>query len=394
MISWRIIVVLLTIMLMLGSCTRPSVPTPTPPPPLGPAPTPGPEIFIEAEASMKSPPAYLPGEEVTIEFSFKNITSELFELDPFPPQIEIMRPSPYDEPVRSFTSGTEVKSLEPGEVASYIVTWDQLDDQRKQVRYGRYYFKLGDIRHGGGWMSLGFHRYVWLLILPPEGVIEKEIQVNQSQTVNGITFTLEKVVLSDLEAMFWAFNTPPNYNLPQGPDLPPPQFMIHAEAEYSLDGGSAKKTEPSGIRFYDEGVKHSWKHLDPLPKGTREIRIVITRLGDWEGPWEFQVPIGLTIEEVKHYTDENKTISIDVGEEFAIALYSNPRLGFNWYADYGEKILDLVESQFVAKDKLMPVDGTRYFHFKALKAGKTKITVSYRQASVVKEKKVFQVDIQ
>ena len=95
------------------------------------------------------------------------------------------------------------------------------------------------------------------------------------------------------------------------------------------------------------------------------------------------------------YTDAEETISTSVGEEFAIALYSNPRLGFNWYETHNEKMFALVESSFVAKDKLSPVDGTRYFHFKTLKAGKTEITVTCRHGATgpIREQKVFTVDI-
>jgi|GEM_PF-1715520 len=386
-----IIVLILLLLLAAGSCAK----TPAPAPTLAPAPAPGPEIFIEADASMDKP-SFLPGEDIVIELSFKNVRSEPFQLEPFPPQIEIMRPSPYDEPVRSFTAGTGSRSLEPGEVATYTLVWDQNDEQGQQIPYGYYYIKLGHVRLGDNSMSLSLSGSRQLLILPAEGVIEKEIRVNQSQTVNNITITLEKVALSDLEAMFWAFNTPPGYNLPQGPELPPPSMMaLHAFAEYSLDGGPVKKVEPSGIRFYDEGVRHSWKHLDPVPKGTKELTFIITKLGDWEGPWEFHVPIGLTIEEIDSYTDAGETISTSVGGEFAIALYSNPRLGTNWYETHDEKMLALVESPFVAKDKLQPVDGIRYFHFKALEAGKTEIALTYQHGTTgpVSEQKVFKIDI-
>ena len=36
-------------------------------------------------------------------------------------------------------------------------------------------------------------------------------------------------------------------------------------------------------------IDFSWKHLDPVPKGTEEITFVITKLGDIEGPWEFKM---------------------------------------------------------------------------------------------------------
>jgi hypothetical protein len=31
--------------------------------------------------------------------------------------------------------------------------------------------------------------------------------------------------------------------------------------------------------------------LDPVPNGTRELTFTITELGNWEGPWEFYVPL-------------------------------------------------------------------------------------------------------
>ena len=98
---------------------------------------------------------------------------------------------------------------------------------------------------------------------------------------------------------------------------------------------------------------------------------------------------------VKTYTDAEETISTKVNQEFAIALESTPRLGTNWYETHDDEMLTLVESSFVAKDKLRPVSGTRYFHFKALKAGETEITVTYQHGTtgLVREQKVFNVDI-
>jgi hypothetical protein len=55
-----------------------------------------------------------------------------------------------------------------------------------------------------------------ILVLPPEGVMEKMIEVNQSQTVNGITITLDRVELTATGMKVYAFSTPPDYNLPQG----------------------------------------------------------------------------------------------------------------------------------------------------------------------------------
>ena len=270
------------------SPTPEPVPTPTP----DPVPAPGITFYIEADASMDKE-AYLLGEDVVIELSFENVTDDVFQLEPFPPQIEIMRPHPYDETVRLFPAGTESRSLDPGEVVSYDLTWDQLDDQGQQVPYGYYYIKLGHVRHGDGWMTLGLHRHISLLILPEEGVMEKTIEVNESQTVNDITFILQSIELSATEAKFYAFNTPPGYDLPQGPDFPPPPslMVLHAEAEYTLDSGPTKKIGLSAIGFLENEMRHTWDMLDPVPKGSKEMTFVITKLGEWEGPWEFYVSL-------------------------------------------------------------------------------------------------------
>lgn len=48
-----------------------------------------------------------------------------------------------------------------------------------------------------------------------------------------------------------------DYSLPRGPNLQPPQLIIHAEAKSNLDGDPVKKVGPSDIRFYDEEIRHT-----------------------------------------------------------------------------------------------------------------------------------------
>jgi predicted secreted protein len=98
---------------------------------------------------------------------------------------------------------------------------------------------------------------------------------------------------------------------------------------------------------------------------------------------------------VKVYTDEQLTINASAGEEFAIVLVANPRLGTSWYETYDENILALVESKFIADTPLTPVAGTKWFLFKALKSGKTEITLTYKHgdSGPVRDQKVFRVDV-
>jgi len=153
---------------------------------------------------------------------------------------------------------------------------------------GEYLFQIDSRVEGRGGMS----GVIKVVILPSGGAIEKAITVNQSQTVNSITFTLERIELSDTGMKVYAFNTPTGYSLPQGPGLPPPQFMIlHASASYTVDGGTANSAGTSGIQFLDSGMRHTWNIDLPVARGSKELEFTISNLGDWYGPWRFKIPL-------------------------------------------------------------------------------------------------------
>jgi hypothetical protein len=131
--------------------------------------------------------------------------------------------------------------------------------------------------------------------------MEKNIEVNQSQTVSGITITLERVELSAMGARFYAFTIPPGYSPPKQPlppilplPHPPPPEMVAVHAEYTVDGVT-KDAGYSGIGAHGNGIRLTWgsdvAHLDPIPSDAKELTFVITRLGDREDPWEFHVPL-------------------------------------------------------------------------------------------------------
>jgi hypothetical protein len=283
-----------------------------------------PRKFIEVSASTDKG-TYLPGKEIEIELSFQNLSGESLQIAPFPPETRILRPrtheivedSGLDAPpgptptplakqdlaVRIFPAGTGTKSLDPGEAASFVVTWDQRDSHGQQVDYGHYKLMVGEFCAEDRCMTHGLSVSVQLLILPPEGVMEKSVEVNESQMVNGITITLERIELTALSASIYALNVPPDYSLPENPvvpgsDLPqgtepaPPSMIgLHAQAEYSLDGGPTRNAGRSGIGFREDGMRLSWIMLDPIPKGTKELTFIITKLGDQGGPWKFQVSL-------------------------------------------------------------------------------------------------------
>jgi hypothetical protein len=279
--------------------------------------------FIEVNASTDKG-AFLPGEDIVIELSFENASGETLLIAPFPPDTRILRPrthkivevprvdtlpGPTPTPplanetlgqVRIFPAGTGTKSLDPGEVASFVVTWDQRDDQGQQVTYGHFELVVGEYCAGDRCTTHDLS--VQLLILPEEGVMEKTVEVNESQTVNDVTITLQRVELTAFDARFYALYVPPDYVMPEQPFVPgtdSPQGVGHApvwmmeldpSAEYSLDGGPMIYAGPSGLGFLENGIRNSWAS-DPVPNGTKELTFVITKLGEWEGPWKFRVSL-------------------------------------------------------------------------------------------------------
>ena len=101
---------------------------------------------------------------------------------------------------------------------------------------------------------------------------------------------------------------------------------------------------------------------------------------------------------VNVYTDPAQTINAGVNQEFVIALDSNPTTGYNWEEKHDAAMLNLVESKYEPDKKatgLVGAGGTQYFQFKALKAGSTEITLTYKRPweSSIGEQKIFKVDI-
>jgi inhibitor of cysteine peptidase len=102
---------------------------------------------------------------------------------------------------------------------------------------------------------------------------------------------------------------------------------------------------------------------------------------------------------VETYTDEGQGIDTEVNQQFVIALGSNPgSTGYSWQASYDETMLELVGGQSTyeePKSGLVGAGGVEYFRFKALKIGRTQITLVYKRAweEEVIDQKVFAVHI-
>jgi inhibitor of cysteine peptidase len=104
------------------------------------------------------------------------------------------------------------------------------------------------------------------------------------------------------------------------------------------------------------------------------------------------------IGEVETYTDPGQTIDIGVNQQFVIALGSNLTTGYGWQASYDGTMIELVEKIYKeeAKQGLVGAGGVESFRFKAVKTGRTGITLTYEQpweGGGIGETKVFTIHI-
>lgn len=241
---------------------------------------------------------YLPGEIVEVKLSFTNVSSETITLNPFPPEIQV-KPHRQDEVVFSIAAGTQPLEIRPDDTITLEFIWDQKDREGKQVPPGWYNITFKDINviYETDRRSVTNPR-ARVLIQDPQRTMEKSLDVNQSQTVNGITVTLERIELTSSGMTVYAFGTLPGYTSPQG-DLATSPFM-HAFAEYRVDGGVVKQAGFAAKQYLENGTRFIWKRLDPIPSDAQELIFRISsriRMSFADKPeelvgfWEFNIPL-------------------------------------------------------------------------------------------------------
>jgi hypothetical protein len=143
-----------------------------------------------------------------------------------------------------------------------------------------------------------------VLVLPPEGVMQKTIEVNESQTATGLPFesselidltiTFQGVEMTADGVGFTVMVTSPAYHPPQAPGLPDPRWMLGAYATYMVDG-VAHDAGVAAMSPGENALTLRWGYgldkIDPIPAGAGELTFTITKIRDWEGPWTFEVPL-------------------------------------------------------------------------------------------------------
>ncbi len=94
------------------------------------------------------------------------------------------------------------------------------------------------------------------------------------------------------------------------------------------------------------------------------------------------------------------TLTVEPGQEFAVALESNPTSGFEWSQVHDEDMLQLVDHAYVQEEPeegMVGVKGMEYFVFRALEPGNTEIGLTYSRPwedeDAEQEKRTLQVKI-
>lgn len=266
------------------------------------------EAFISLSAPLKqpSPPPpfqwsvvpeeayYLPGEIVEVKFSLTNVSSETIKLDPYPPAIEV-KPARQDEVVFSIAAGTQPLEIKPGDTITLEFSWDQKDTEGKQISPGWYDITFKDINviYETDRRSVIYPR-ARALIQYPQVTMEKSLDLNQSETVEEVTVTLEHIELTSAGMTIYAFGTLPGYTSSQEP-------FVRALAEYRVDGGVVKQADSAAMQYLENGTRFIWEGLDPIPSDAQNLIFRITSLTlsfapDKPdelivGPWEFKIPL-------------------------------------------------------------------------------------------------------
>jgi hypothetical protein len=126
-----------------------------------------------------------------------------------------------------------------------------------------------------------------VLVLPPGGVMENNIELAQSQSADGITVNLEKLEMNTNGVALDIKLIPDNYKPEE--EL---RWPTGNEAQYKVDDEDWKPAHKAefGTFILEDGVRYIWD-LDPVPQGSRKLTLRLTKLGGTEGFWEFEIPL-------------------------------------------------------------------------------------------------------
>jgi inhibitor of cysteine peptidase len=93
---------------------------------------------------------------------------------------------------------------------------------------------------------------------------------------------------------------------------------------------------------------------------------------------------------------KEENITIQKGQEFTIALESNPTSGYRWLPAFNTSIINLISHDFQpTSPRLIGSSGNDIFKFKAISNGTATLKVFYKRGWEVQivEEKIFYIDV-
>lgn len=264
-------------------------PVPAPAPAPRPAPVPRPGTLFSVDASTNKT-IYQSGEAVKIDLVMRNVSAQPLKIEKLPPILSLMQESTR-QPVYTFAAGNETLTLAPNQVASFSMTWNQMDYQGRLLT-GSYYVELEDLEIQGRAIQLNLDRPARFTIIPsPRSSGSTTFDLNQSQTVNDITVTLTKVVLTDSGVTLYTFiSRPPDYTLVPGSSRPDRDYQASAAA-YAADSNWLKEARAFSVEYLDSGMNQMWYIDEAIPAEARDVFFMVNNIGSWRGSWQFSIPL-------------------------------------------------------------------------------------------------------
>ncbi|MDD5702242.1 MAG: hypothetical protein PHU23_09365 [Dehalococcoidales bacterium] len=289
-----VICLMLLSMVVISGCVPEGAEPTTPSAISNPDPNPGAHLVPSGTIGFYEIPDMVSpsGRNVEIKLTFTNHDSAARVIRDFPPEIKVesRNLSSTNNVIRTFTAGEEQLELQPGEAREYVLNWDQKNDFGQQVPYGWYEIRVNihsrEITDTRSMQGSEAHA-ARILVLPPGGVVENNIELAQSQSADGITVNLEKLEMRTTGAALYINLIPEDYNREQ--EL---RWSTGNEAQYKVDGEDWKPAHKAefGTLVLEDGVRYIW-NLDPVPQGSRKLALRLTKLGGTEGLWEFEIPL-------------------------------------------------------------------------------------------------------
>jgi hypothetical protein len=133
-----------------------------------------------------------------------------------------------------------------------------------------------------------------ILVQPPQGFLEKEIEVHQSKTDDGVTATLESLQCGSTNTTaFFQVELPEKnrYASSRPAGLMPCDANAYPTAYFSIDQGPL--ADVSDARFMCDSspvqVYRVELIFEPVPSDAESIDIFVTEFGNHKGAWNYHI---------------------------------------------------------------------------------------------------------